>query len=491
MTPNGGTTTHILSLLAVCAVCAVWVLSLPAHALTSDGWVVTWGTAKTAAARQAELAILGYTEKTFYPLSNISWVSKVADTAVAPDTRFSPNYVGQLFNTTPNDPSFTNALAADDLAQQYINLPKAWDYNQGSNRIRIGILDSGIDTDHPDLINKIDAAVSFAPDGTSAFDKIGHGTSVASLIAAEANNGNGIAGVCWSCRIVAIKVVNDTGNYTTASLAEGLRWAAENNVNIINMSLGRTGSGLSGSNYSDPVELAAIQYADAQGILLIASAGNAGNQGVEYPARYGEVMAVGAIDVTTGLRAVFSNYKDDLEIMAPGVDMFADSVDASNIAIPSGTSFSAPLVAGVAGLVWSEQPTLTRGEVRSRLNSSAKDLDIPGSDDQTGNGCVDAAAALRVAAFAVSTGKDVVSFPNPYRVRAGGSVTIRPPQDAGILTVKLYSMDGRLLRVLSGTNEVLWDGKTTGGQIVPAGVYLFQASGTNVRDEGRVTVIDW
>lgn len=452
----------------------------------SDGWLVNWGTTKTAAERQVELNVLGFTEKTFYTLSNISWVKPVIDTAPAPDTRFTPNYIGRGLATTPIDPMFTNALTADDLPQRYINLPTAWDYNTGSPNVRIAVLDSGIDTTHADLDGNIETAVSFLTGNTNPGDKFGHGTPVAALIAAEANNGVGIAGVCWTCKIVSVRVLGDSNTGTLGDLVEALRWTAKQGVRIINMSLG--------FGTSDPgsVLQSAIQYVNDQGILMVAAAGNSGSSSMDYPARYDQVMAVGAIDPTTDQRAAFSSYKDGLELMAPGVSMFSDSFGgAANILIGDGTSFASPLVAGVAGLVWSEEPSLTRDEVFNRINSSAKDLGTPGWDEQTGFGCVDAAGALRVAAFRVSAGKDVISYPNPFRVRAGGNVTIRPPQDVGSLTVKLYSLDGRLLQTLTGKNEVSWDGRTSGGKSVGAGIYLFQASANNLKDEGRIAVIDW
>ncbi len=473
---------------ATAGVClAMAGLCAPASAATYDGWIIQWPSLITDSDRLFEIGRLGYGEKRYYPLSNISWVDTAADTAAAPDTRFSPNYLMHAITTTPNDPQFTNFLAADELPLRYMNVETAWDYQTGSPNIRIGVFDTGIDTDNTDLKNKIDQAISFVTGDPYAGDKFGHGTNVASLIAAEANNGFGISGVCWGCRLVAVKVLSNTGAGVTSDLAEALRWAAANNIQIINMSLGNGTGGDPGSVLSD-----AIKAAYDQGILLIAAAGNEGANSVSYPARYDQVISVGAIDPTTGERAAFSNYKDGSELMAPGVDIFGDTFpNIGNVPITSGTSFAAPLAAGVAGLLWSEQPSLTRDEVRSRLSSSTKDLNTPGWDEQTAFGSVDAAAALRVAAFKVKQGKDVVSYPNPFRVRQGGAVTIRPPQDVGLLTVRVYTLDGRQIRTLSGTNEVQWDGVTNGGQTVAAGVYLFQASASNLRDEGRITVIDW
>lgn len=480
-----------------------WVVTLSAVSVPScqaelpcDGWLIQWNKIDSPACRQTELAHLGYTEKKYYPLGNLSWVKAASDTAVAPDHRFSPNYIGELFATVPNDSSFVNyPNDVRSLAQTYINLPAAWDYTQGSSDVRIAILDSGIDTSHLDLKDQYDTAVSFVTGDAFAGDKNGHGTAVAALLAGKGDNKTGIAGVCWKCRIVSVKVIGNNGRGTSADLAEGLRWAAQQpGVRVINMSMGFPNSGLPTSNFSDANLEAAVKYAYDQGILLVGAAGDSGNNGVEYPARYDQVMSVGAIDPTDGTRWSNSNYKDGLELMAPGVGVFSDtSGDTKHEpkSFGNGTSFAAPLVAGVAALVWSEQPGLSRQDVWDRINGSTKDLNTPGWDEQTGFGSVDAAAALRVAAFRVKGGKDVISFPNPFHVRAGGNITIRPSQDVGVLTVKLFSLDGRLLQTLSGTNEVQWDGKTSGGQLVSAGIYLYQASADNVVDEGRITVIDW
>ncbi|OGH58327.1 MAG: hypothetical protein A3G34_16430 [Candidatus Lindowbacteria bacterium RIFCSPLOWO2_12_FULL_62_27] len=458
-----------------------------------------WGSVKASADRQQDLGKLGYTERRYYPLSNLSWVAPATDTAIAPDSRFAPNTIGGAFSKTPTDPQFTNQLSADDLPLRYVNLPDAWEYHTGSTDVRIGVLDSGIDTTHQDLDGNLAEAVSFVTGDSNPGDKHGHGTYVSSIIAAEANNGIGIAGVCWTCKIVSVKVLNDNGIFVAGDLIEALRWTAMNNVRIINMSIGFFGTSEPSSLVKD-----AIQFAYDQGILLVAASGNDYRNSVSYPARYNDqVIAVGAIDPTSGAKADFSNYeKDVLDLTAPGVGIYSDTYGgnvqpfvfpdpAGGNCFGCGTSFASPIVAGVAGLVWSENPGLSRDEVRDRLYSTAKDLNTPGKDELTGEGCVDAAAALRVAAFQVSAGKDVIGYPNPYRPRQGGSVTIRPPQDVGAFTVRLYSLDGRLLRTINGTNEVQWDGKTAGGQTVAAGVYLFQASANNLRDEGRITVIDW
>lgn len=482
-------TARVRSVLMAVVLFAMVYAVLPSHAAApSDGWLVSWGSKPPASQRHKELSRLGYIEKKFYPLSNVSWVKAIADTAATPDGRFSPNYLGRIFATTPNDPPFTT-LPATGIAQQYINLPAAWDYQQGSSNVRIAVLDSGIDTGHADLDANIEKAVSYVTGDAYAGDKNGHGTQVAALIAAEANNGVGIAGVCWSCKILSVKVANNSGVVALADLAEGIRYATSENVHIINMSVGFKEFG---TNDPGTVLKSAVEQAHNQGILLVGAAGDSNANSMAYPARYDQVMAVGAIDSTTGSRWSNSNYKDDLEIMAPGVSMFSDSFGgAGPVSVGDGTSFAAALVSGVAGLIWSQQPTLTRDEVRGRLNGTAKDLNTPGRDDETGNGSVDAGAALRVAAYQVAGGKDVITYPNPFRVHQGGTVKIRPPQDVGPLTIRLYSLDGRHLRTITGTNEVTWDGKTAGGRTVTAGVYLFQAAGTNLRDEGRITVIDW
>lgn len=489
---------HLRGILLSAAICAMvgWASSA-FSAPSSDGWLIRWESPQSAAERHAHLARLGYTEKNFYRLGNVSWVQAANDSPAAPDTRFSPNYILHAFSHlgTPNDTAFQ--LYPNDprsLAQKYINLLDAWDYTTGSNNIRIAVLDCGIDTGHLDLVGQYETAVSYVTGDAYTGDKNGHGTAVAALIAGKRNNKAGIAGACPDCRIVSVKVIGNNGRGTTADLSEGILWAAQYGVHIINLSMGFPNSGLPTSNYSNPVLESAIKLAFDQGILIVGAAGDSGSNAVEYPARYDQVMSVGAIDPTDGKRWSSSNYKDGLELMAPGVSLFSDTFgDPAHEPkdIGNGTSFAAAFVSGVAGLVWSQQPTLSRQEVWDRLNSSAKDLEALGWDEQTGFGCVDAGAAVRVAAFATREGKDVISFPNPFRVLQGGNVTIRPAQDVGLLTVRLFSLDGRLLRTLSGTNAVQWDGKTAGGRNVAAGIYLFQASATNLKDEGRITVIDW
>ncbi|RNA69307.1 S8 family peptidase [Alteribacter keqinensis] len=247
-------------------------------------------------------------------------------------------------------------------------------YGQG---VRVAVLDTGIAT-HADL--NIRGGASFIPNEPTYQDFNGHGTHVAGTVAAL-NNSYGVIGVAPSAELYAVKVLDANGGGSHASIAQGIEWAVSNNMDIVNMSLG--------SPQGSTTLQQAVNNAHNSGVLLIAAAGNSGTNGSQntmgYPARYSNVMAVGAVDSNYN-RASFSSVGNELEIMAPGVSIQSTYLSNSYRAL-NGTSMAAPHVAGTAALVKQRYPHLTNSQIRNRLNQTAIPL---GNSFYFGNGLVDA-----------------------------------------------------------------------------------------------------
>lgn len=241
--------------------------------------------------------------------------------------------------------------------------------------IKVGVLDSGIST-HEDLI--IAGGWNFINNTSNCQDDLGHGTHVAGIISAVDNN-IGVVGAAPNVQIYALKVLDNQGNANWSTIAKAIDWAITNRINVLNMSFG----GNTGSKTIERV----LKKANDSGILLVAAVGNQGNNaGVNYPAKYETVIAVGATDMHDKL-AGFSNTGTELELVAPGVDISSTYLGNSYINL-SGTSMAVPHVTGVTALIWSINPTLNNKEVRDRLKQSTIDLGIPGVDNYYGNGLI-------------------------------------------------------------------------------------------------------
>ena len=287
-----------------------------------------------------------------------------------------------------------------------IHALQAWDITVGKHSVVVGVLDTGIDWNHPDLAgnmwndssgyhgyNFIDNNRIPMDDNINSFDENGnwipntytyHGTHVAGVAGAVINNNIGIAGMA-QVRLMAVKVMNDSGEGTDATVASGIRWAVDNGADIVTMSLGVDGMSLTLGG--------AVQYAANHGVVQIAASGNSGTSFVSYPGAYPSVISVGAVDQLSR-RASFSNFGTELDLMAPGVQIYSTQ-GSSSYQYLSGTSTAAPYVAGVAALMLSVNPSLTPTEVGAVMNSTATDLTTTsGWDSSTGWGVVNAFAAV-------------------------------------------------------------------------------------------------
>ena len=304
-----------------------------------------------------------------------------------PNIQFAePDYLVSSDLTT-NDPYFNNWQAA--LKQTLA--PAAWDATTGSAGVVIAVLDTGINAAHPDLTGRVITGYNFVASSTNTTDDNGHGTRVAGIIGAASNNGVGIAGATWSNPLLPVKVMDSTGSGTHSNIAKGLVYAVDQGARVINLSVG----GTTGSSTLK----SGIDYAVGKGSVAIASAGNS-NTAVEYPAAYANVIAVGAVD-SYDVKASYSCYGPELDVTAPGSVM--STLINGTYGSGSGTSFSAPFVSGLAGLLMSAKPTLTPSEVKQYIQNGADDLGAGGIDPLYGYGRINMGRSLSLLAAASAT----------------------------------------------------------------------------------------
>ncbi|WP_053216172.1 S8 family peptidase [Guptibacillus hwajinpoensis] len=260
-------------------------------------------------------------------------------------------YVGILnAQLTPNDPLFP---------QQWgllkINSVRAWNITRGSTLVNIAILDTGIQTNHPDLVDKIVLSQNFSASST-AEDLHGHGTHVAGIAAATTKNNLGIAGMAINPRIMNIKVLDDSGGGSFSDIAQGVIYATDNGAKVINMSLG-------GTLFSTTLQNA-VQYAKNNGVLIVAAAGNNDSNTLFYPAAYPECLSVAALN-RDDTKAPFSNYGSSwVDVAAPGIDIlstlptYPNTSGQTSYGSLAGTSMAAPFVSGLAALMLSLEPNV-------------------------------------------------------------------------------------------------------------------------------------
>jgi thermitase len=275
----------------------------------------------------------------------------------------------------PTDPEYATTL----WPFTQLGLPVAWDTTTGSASIVVAVLDTGVAPGALDLAGRLVAGYDIAGGDADTSDDHGHGTEVASTLAGGIDNGFASVGACPLCRIMPVKVMNSAGGGTTADIAAGITWATDHGARIINMSLG--------GPTEDPALDAAVAYAIAHDVLVVAAAGNNGTTAPEYPAAIPGVVSVAATDAAGALQG-FSQHGAWVDVAAPGCVTTATMANA--VASVCGTSFATPLVAGVAGLLLSQSPSLSAAQLRSALESHTSGR---GTID-VANGIVDASSAV-------------------------------------------------------------------------------------------------
>lgn len=262
--------------------------------------------------------------------------------------------------------------------------------NRGAG-VKVGVIDTGIDLDHPDLMPIAGGShfytVGFRMRQDNIYDDDnGHGTHVSGTIAAR-DNDIGVVGVAPAASLYAIKVLDKTGSGSVTAVAAGVEWAMNQGLDVINMSLGSSSDSQTLRN--------ACSAAYSAGLVIVASAGNeyAGTDTVGYPAKYPSVIAVAASD-SSDVRASFSSTGPAVELTAPGVNILSTVPGGIYQAGWSGTSMASPHVAGAAALVLGKNPLLTPVDVRLALANTSQDLGTTGWDSWYGYGLVRANRAV-------------------------------------------------------------------------------------------------
>ncbi|PIQ87089.1 MAG: hypothetical protein COV74_02050 [Candidatus Omnitrophica bacterium CG11_big_fil_rev_8_21_14_0_20_45_26] len=339
-----------------------------------------------------------------------------------------PNYIYESF-TIPNDP-----LYSQQYAHRITRTEQAWDQEVGSANVVVAVIGTGVDIDHVDLLNNIWMNTGEIPDNGIDDDENGyvddvygwdflnnnndprsssaHETGVAGVVAAEGNNGEGVAGVSWHSKVMALQVAP-----TSASTAPAIDYARMNGAQIINMSFGNDVP----AKYGDGLVKEALDAAYRENVLLIAAAGNSSCDCLKWPAALYNVIAVASTDQSDN-RSFFSNYGRWVDMAAPGTNILTTDLN-NTYGTSSGTSEAAPYVSGVAALILSHFPQLSNIEIRAVLENTADELNT-GYD--IGTGRVNSETALNRGNTSFPLGE--IAFPGDHAI-----INVKEPIDIQFL----------------------------------------------------------
>ncbi|HEX4744605.1 MAG TPA: S8 family serine peptidase, partial [Candidatus Limnocylindria bacterium] len=311
---------------------------------------------------------------------------------------------------TPNDQHYATDpyVGLGQWGIRKAQVDRAWDVVR-SSPMTIAVIDTGVDPGHPDLAGALLPGRTFLTSLSTGCARVenddnSHGTHVIGIIAANANNGIGIAGVAFGSRVLPLKALDCEGSGLLSDVAQAIVYATDQGARIVSISLG--------SNSDSPTLRSAVQYATSRNVLVVIAAGNCGGtplsprcsslNEVSYPAAYPEALAVSAT-ASDDTRATFSTQGTYVDVAAPGLRIvsttptYATKVGVLSYAAFSGTSQATPFVSGLAALIWTRDPSLSAQQVRDRIVSTADDLGAVGRDDLFGAGRVNALRAVSVA----------------------------------------------------------------------------------------------
>jgi hypothetical protein len=368
-----------------------------------------------------------------------------------------------------------------------IGAPAAWDITTGDENIVVAVVDTGVDVDHPDLAGKLLEGVNVFENSADTDDRVGHGTSTAGIIGAASDNREGIASLAWDCPILPIRVTNTTGRTTSWVVAAGIREAVRQGAKVINVSFAPL--------QTDTIVLRQARAAWLGGSLVVISAGNSGKKlaGVSFPS----AIFVGATDRLDRL-AAFSTRGDFVDLAAPGLSVITTKWGGV-YGTASGTSFAAPVVSGVAALIWSVNPDFSPITVREILYDTAVDLGVGGWDEEFGRGRVDAAAALALAESTLEAMDEVapeVAFISPAdgaTLQNTSKVKVNAYDDVELAGVVL-KIDGTVLadddaepfefvlipsKFAAGSHELVVVATDTSGNTSEDAITVYLASGSD------------
>jgi len=357
-----------------------------------------------------------------------------------------PNYLAST-TTVPDDPLYAEQWALNNTGQavQYgsgnlvgtpgvdLAMQDAWDITTGSSDVIVSVVDEGVDLSHPEFSGRLVPGYDFVNDDNdpNPTGDDAHGTACAGIVGASGNNNLGVAGIAWNVNIMPVKALQD-GTGSWADIASGIIFSADNNADIISLSLG-------GTSYSSTLENA-VNYAFDLGCALFASSGNSNNDlGLypSYPGAMANTVCIGAMSPCgertnpascDGEDWWGSNYGSVMDFLAPGTRNYTTDITgaagySSGDYAPyfNGTSSACPHAAGVAALMLSVNPNLTNTQIRSKMQMSCVDIYDPGFDDQSGWGRIDAYQAVLNATSDQSILKVI---PSEWRVVPGQEFSV-------------------------------------------------------------------
>ena len=300
------------------------------------------------------------------------------------DVQFvEPDYVGSGAGR-PSDPSY-----GSQWHHQKIQSEAAWDITTGSSDVIVAVLDTGLSTSAEFSGRVVSGGYDYVNNDTLPVDDHGHGTAVAGVAAANANNGTLVAGVNWGCRILPHKVLDAQNNGFYSRQTQAIYDATDAGAKVINFSIG---------GHSDSAAMqAGIDYAISRGVIFITISHNDGSGVVRFPGRLPQCITVGATE-RDDTWAAFSNYGPGIDLVAPGRDIYTVGSNGA-LQFWFGTSFAAPQVSGVAALIAGLNPSITQREMEPLLLASSQDgvggsFDTPGWDQYFGYGRLNAKYAL-------------------------------------------------------------------------------------------------
>jgi subtilisin family serine protease len=370
----------------------------------------------------------------------------------------------------PNDPE---VFSGDEWHLAKIQALQSWDMTIGTTNTVVAVLDSGVNSAHPDLVGRILAGYDFVFNDDDTSDDFGHGTAVAGTLIAAGNNNLGVAGVAYGCMVLPVKVVDSSGFAAYSAVANGIRYAVEQGARVINLSI-------AGDSPSTVLQ-SAIDYAWSNNVVVVAAVGNNAGTTPQYPAACEHVLAVCATAADDSLCS-FSSYGPDVAIAAPGENIWTTQRDLSNPYGPwRGTSFASPIVAGAAALIASANPSLANTQIVSILQSTTDDLGAVGYDSSFGAGRVNAFRAVNAAAtmpgslvtplpaLASLTSNSVSADPTNVPPWTGPAFVSVEIEGLGRVTPNLNGKELQLgqsytLRAVAGRGQVFagWDGAPPG-----------------------------
>jgi subtilisin family serine protease len=383
----------------------------------------------------------------------------------------------RAFDVTPDDVRYPEQT---ELAE--VTVPTAWDTTTGS-ALTVAVVDSGV-TATGDLAGAVLPGYDYVNGDSNAADDLGHGTAVASLIAARGNNGAGMAGVCWTCRILPVKALDSDGYGYPSDIAAGIVYAVKNGAKIVNLSLGGAAS---------TVMADAVAYANLKGVLVVAAAGNNGGRSTAttpmYPAAYPGVLGVGATDSGSDAPADFTSRNSSatawVDVAAPGIVTAMDH--RGSYGVVEGTSFSAPIVAGIGALVKTRNPSFTGYSLANAIAGTARPV---GSWVTLGK--VDAARALTATTDRAAPTVTGASPASGAKVR--GVITVRPSGvgdtgGSGVRNVDLYAKGAYVSQDVTAPYELKLDTTRQTNGTVALTVYVYDRAG-NRASYSRSVIVD-